>query len=917
MVGDILKIKNCIPPLVDNILTRPKISERMDAFLAAEEGFARQLTLLSAPAGFGKTTVARAWIKGKEDNTAWLSLDEEDNNPERFWTYLLSALQNLSGDLGQGSLDMLQSGGILSDSSGPFNQILTPLLNELFTIDTPSYLVIDDYHLINEKEIHKDLAFFIENLPPTLHVIVTTRSDPPWPLSSWRVKGKMAEVRMTDLKFTEEETASFFKTNNSPTLNDSQLNTLYQKTEGWITGLQLAAFSLAASQDVDQFIENFAGSHRHVLLFLSEEVFNRQPETIKEFLAKTSILNRFSASLCDAVTDRTDSRSIISSLEKENLFLIALDEEGAWFRYHPLFSDLLQHYLKNNYPNTINMLHEKAGSWFLEAGEAGEAVRHILTANNFDEACRILNEHYGKILLTEGPGLLSRNLVNIPLETLKQFPRLVAHMALFMLIQRGKKDALVYLETAETLSLENKEDNKEYQGILSAVKAYFHIYSYNFSGAKEEALKAMELLPENNLYWRMNVAIYLGDAALFSGNPEFAYPYYMEAHRNNKRTGNRMLLLSSNFKIATSLYYKGEIGESEKLVRSTLKDAQVKGLSTIPRIGLLWTLLGEILREKGMLEEAERCVERGLLFSEPEKPCLGWNYIFRIALSFSKQDYDQAFESVYEAEMLNQEFHLPFFITAAIERWKVRILLEKERTDEALKILSSSGINKDSMVQGGHEWRYLVLARILLKQKTPDQEAAGRILEEIEKLSKQGGYNKLLLEALIVKALYAELSGSPDQAEKILASALSKGETLGFFQIFCDSGKDIELILKRIIKNNQDLSDQEYGNLKKFISAIITSSGLEIGSEDSTRNNNIIAPEPEKKINSELIEDLTSRELEILELIKEGLSNEAIAKQLFLSLGTVKWHTTNIYGKLGVRRRTEAVAQASKLRLIS
>ena len=365
------------------------------------------------------------------------------------------------------------------------------------------------------------------------------------------------------------------------------------------------------------------------------------------------------------------------------------------------------------------------------------------------------------------------------------------------------------------------------------------------------------------------------------------------------------------------IYHAGAVDESEKLVRTTLKDAQVKGLSTIPRIGLLWTLLGEILREKGMLEEAERCVERGLLFSEPEKPCLGWNYIFRIALSFSQRDYDQAFEFINEAEILNQEFHLPFFVTAAIERWKVRLLVEKEKADEALKILSSTGINKDSTVQGGHEWRYLLLVRILLKQKTPDQEAAGRILEEVENLSKQGGYTKLLLESMIVKALYAELSGSPGQAEMILASALSKGENLGFFQIFCDSGKDIESILKRIIKNNQNLSDQEYGNLKSYINSIITSSGLEIGSRDALRDKTILEPKPEEKFSSELIEDLTSRELEVLGLIKEGLSNEAIAKQLFLSLGTVKWHTTNIYGKLGVRRRTEAVAQASKLKLIS
>ena len=917
MVGDILKIKNCIPPLVDNILIRPRITERLDTFLTTTEGFARQLTLISAPAGFGKTTIARAWIKGKEGNTAWLSLDNEDNDPERFWIYLLSALQNLSGNLGRGSLDMLQSGGVLSDSTTSFSQILTPLLNELFAIDNPSYLVIDDYHLINEPEIHKDLAFFIENLPPTLHVIVTTRSDPPWPLSSWRVKGKMAEVRMADLKFTEDETADFFKAKDSLKLNDQQLSTLYRKTEGWITGLQLAAFSLASSHNIDQFIESFAGSHRHVLLFLSEEVFNRQPETTKEFLAKTSILNRFSASLCDALTGRKDSTSMISSLEKDNLFLIPLDEDGTWFRYHPLFSDLLKHHLKQHYPDSLNGLHEKAGQWFLQAGEAGEAVNHLLTVKNFDEACLILHDHYGKILLAEGPGLLSRSLADIPLETLKHFPRLSAHMALLMLIKKGRDDALVYLKIAENLGYENEADHDEYMGILSAVKAFFSISSYDFTSAKKQALQAMDMLPVNNFYWRMNVAIYLGDAALFSGNPKTAYPYYLEAHRSNKRTGNRLLLLTTNFKIATSLYYGGKLEEADELTRSALKDSRLMGLSNIPRIGLLWTLLGEISREKGMLEEAERFIERGLLLSEPEKTCYGWNLIFKIALSFSKKDFEQAFETITEADILHQEVQLPLFITAAIERWKALTLVAQEKYDEASAILSSSGITKNSTVYGGHEWRYLVLTRILLKGNNPDYKDAAAILEQVEKLSKQGGYEKLLIETLIVKTLHAELAGSHDQAERILLSALVRGEKLGFFQIFCDSSKELKPVIKRIINNNQQSADQDYTSLNNYINKIIATSPMDITIAANARGPVAFDSSPATDTDFELIEDLTTRELEVLELIKDGLSNEAIAQKLFLSLGTVKWHTTNIYGKLGVRRRTEAVAQARKLKLIS
>ena len=922
MVGDILKIKNYIPPLVSNTFHRPRLTERLDSFLTANEGFARQLTLLSAPAGYGKTTVVRGWLKGKESNTAWLSIDEEDNEPERFWTYLLSALQNLNvqnidGDLGQGPLEMLSSGSMISDTGSSINQILTPLLNDLFSIENLSYLVLDDYHLINEPEIHKNLAFFIENLPPTLHLIVTTRSDPPWPLHSWRAKGKMAEIRMADLKFTEDETAKYLENISSPRLNEFQLNTLYKKTDGWITGLQLAAFSLSSSQDIDQFIDTFAGSHRHVLLFLSEEVYNRQTEEVKEFLSKTAVLNRFSASLCNAVMDRSDSMDIIDSLEKENLFLISLDEEGTWFRYHPLFSDLLLRNLKLNYPDSVNLLYEKAGKWFLEAGEAGEAVRHTLTAKNFAETCQILHEYYNKILLEEGPILLSRCLSDIPMEILNKFPRLVAHMALFKLIQKGKEEALPYLSSAEDLYYEKKTDQKDYLGILSAVKAYFHIFTYNFSEAKKEAQKAMDLLPENNLYWRMNVGIYLGDAALFSGDPKSAYPYYLDAHRSIQKSGNKLLVMTSNFKVATSLYYRGKLDEAENLLRSTLKDARLKGLSNIPRIGLLWTLLGEVLREKGALDEAERCIERGLLYSEPEKPCLGWNYIFKIALSFSQQKYDQALESVYDAEFLNHEVQLPIFVTSAIERWKARIFAEKGDIVEAINILDSSGVNKESTAKGGYEWRHLVLARILLMQENPDLEAAGRIIEDVEKLATQGEYIKLLLEALIVKTLYAELTGDVKKVDELMLSTLSKGKKHGFYQIFCDSRKGIEPILRRLLKRNTVLKSQDYDDLQGFIETLLSDSLIDPGTSKDFMEAPPDNPVVTKETSYDLVEDLTARELEVLSLINEGLSNEAIANQLFLSLGTIKWHTTNIYGKLGVRRRTEAVAQARKLNIIS
>lgn len=919
MAGDILKVKNCIPPLGANILMRPHITERFESFLTAEEGFAGKLTLVSAPAGFGKTTAIRGWLKGRENNTAWLSLDAEDNDPERFWTYLISALHNLNCLIGRGPMELLQSRGIFTDSLSASGQILTPLLNDLFSLEVPSFLVIDDYHLIDEKNIHQDLIFFIENLPPTLHLVVTTRSDPPWPLSSWRAKHVMMEIRMADLRFSEEEAAKFFEVQNSPELKETHLHTLYSKTEGWITGLKLAAYSLASSRDIDSFINYFAGCHRHVLLFLSEEVFNSQSEDKKDFLMLSSILKRFSASICDAVTGRNDSDQMLESLERENLFIVSLDEEGLWFRYHPLFSDLLQHSLKKHYPDLIKQLHEKAGKWYLEAGETGEAVRHIIDAGNKLEAGRILHDHYNHLLLTEGPGMLNRSLKSIDPEYLKGFPRLLAHMALFKLIETGREEAEFYIDKADKLNYEDDQENNEYKGILYAIKAYFNIFTYNFNKAMAYAQKALELLPANNYYWKMNVAIYLGDAALFSGNPARAYSYYREAHNNiRQKAGNRLLILTSAFKIATSLYYLGRISEAEQLVRDAILDAREKGLSGIPRIGLLWTLLGEILREKGILDEAERCIERGLLYSESEKPCLGWNLIFKIALNYSREEFEQALEAVREAEMLNSEVQLPLFVTAAVERWKCRLLMERGDSDKALALLSASGIEPGSEVKGGQEWRYLVLARLLIDQGAVDLSEVDRILESVEEKALQGEYMKLYLETLLVRAMSEEKKKAKDEAEKVLTKALREGFKHGYFQVFKDSVSALCGPFSRIIEKNSPAGMSSQEELAEYIKKV----KMLLLDNDSivytvTQQSKVKETEPLTTTDSELVEALTNRELEVLSLIDKGLSNEAIAKELFLSLGTVKWHTTNIYGKLGVRRRTEAVAQARNLKLIS
>ena len=964
MVPHILKIKTSIPPLGVNILSRPSMLERMEEDLTVARGFTRQLTLVSAPAGFGKTTLVRTWLAGREERTAWYSLDEGDNEPERFWLYLVSALQTLKYGVGKGILEIARSSAQSMESPTGSEALLTTLLNDLFALETPLFLIMDDYHLISNPQIHQDMIFFIENLPPTLHLAVTTRSDPPWPLSRWRARGKMGEVRLKELKFSEAEAGQLFEQYKEFELSESQLNTLYHKTEGWITGLQLAAFSLSSSGDVNEFISQFAGSHRHVLHFLSDEVFALQPEPTQDFLLQTSILNRFDASLCNAVTGRADSADVLADLDRHNLFVIPLDDRGNWYRYHQLFSDLLQYHLKRRAPEKVIELHERAGKWFLEAGEPVEAVRHAFTSNNLDEAGRILHDHYKDILSKDGPKMLNQCLEGYPQDLTRKYPRLAVHKALYHLIYKGKEEARPYIKLAEELGYENKKEHEEYQGLLAAVKSYDNIYSHDFSRALENAERALQLLPADNYFWRMNVAIYSGDARLFSGNPKGAYPYYQEAFWNSQKLNNTLLMLTAGFKTATALYMMGQLKEAEEHARELLQKTKSEGLSRVTRAGLLWVLLGELLREKGDLEEAERCLERGLFLSEPEKPSLGWNALFKVGLFYSRQDAEKAWQTIRQIKALNLEVELPQFITRPATVWEARLLLEQGKGSMAKALLSSIDVSEDTPVQGGQEGGYLVLARLLMEEDEGGQMKAGQLLGRIEASVIQGGHKKRLLETLLVKTRLAEQTGNHEAAERCLLAALEAGKEAAFFQVFLDEGVGIvpvfsraaeallrekdagvnEDLLKYIRDIQQALSPAGGGTAERTdeIAEEIAGGAGRMPEIDTTRRAEVRegkttrAPgrvetkaepedqaeetskdEVETNLFQELVEALSSRELEVLGLISQGLSNQDISEKLFLSVGTVKWHTSNIFGKLGVRNRTQAVAQAQKLKLIS
>ncbi len=889
MNQSILKVKISIPPLGTGILPRPRLQEALDRHLRENDRFLRRLTLVSAPAGYGKTTQVRTWLAGREKALAWYSLDPTDDEPGRFWTYLIAAMQEPVPGTGSASAEAIQSTG--PDRSASAGAQLVPLLNDLFALEQPLYLVLDDYHHIENPGIHQDMIYFLENLPPAVHVIVTTRSDPPWPLARWRARNTMDEVRLEELRFTGEEVAHLCMDRTGLSLAEKHLSILTEKTEGWIAGLQLAVHSLASHRDeVDRFLREFDGSHRHVLHFLSEEILNRQSRAMQEFLLRTAVLERFCASLCDAVIDRDDSDELISRLVRENLFILRLDERGTWFRYHALFADLLRYRLKREDPGVVSELHRRASAWYLSQGMPGEAIRHARLGDDRDAVIRILEDYHDTILALEGPGQLIRCLEDLPDEALQRSPIVVLFKALYFLNYFGRERADPYLRLSEELSCETEEAQRLFRGMRSTVLSFRSIYSHDLDRAIEYAEEALRYLPADWYTWRWRVAIYSGDARFFSGNPREAYSFYQEAHRNALHGTNRFLPLTTGLKLATALHRMGRLEEAWTMTRDMLATARREGLGGIPRVALHWGLLGELNREYGNLEESERCLERALVMGSEEKPGWGWNSLYLAALYHSRGEPERVLETTNRLKELNRQLKLPSFVTIGTGIWTARALVSLERYGEARGELVALNVEEGKPVPPGLEWAGLVLARIMIAdlvsadtRSAENVEHASELLYHLQERTRTGGELRLQVEALLLQGLLAETLGNAKGAGEHREAARALGCPAGYHQVFIDEGEPVS---------------PEVGNrIEEHTVEGVSGTGVSSGHASSM----------------DLVEDLSARELEILRLVEQGLSNEEIGEKLFISPGTVKWHLSNVFGKLGVSKRTRAVAVAREL----
>jgi LuxR family maltose regulon positive regulatory protein len=859
------------------------------------------LLLISAPAGFGKTTLLSDWVHrqgagASPERIAWLSLEAADNDPARFLAYLVGALQILAPVVGRGVL-----GALGAPEPPPIESLLTALINEVAGAAElhGAVLVLDDYHLIEARSIHQVMTFLLEHLPlPPRgpHLVIAGRADPPLPLARLRGRGQLVELRVADLRFTPAEAASFLNEVMGLRLTAGDITALASRTEGWITGLQLAALSLQ-KQDaggISEFIHAFAGSHRFVLDYLVEEVLQQQPEAVQAFLLHTAILDRLSGPLCDAVWREEGAekggQAMLEELERRNLFVVPLDDARRWYRYHHLFADLLRVRLRRegaqrNYAPPAE-LHCRASVWFEENGFTPEAVRHALAAEDFERAVRLVEAGAMPMLMRGELTTLLAWLVALPEERVRDRPWLCVYRA-WALLLTGRLDAAeVWLEAAGTPAA-------DLRGHVAAIRAYAAAVRVMPARAIELAGEALALLPEDEGVVRSVIAYTLGGVHFARGDLASALRSFEDAARMGLEAGNVHLAVPAIGQQAAMQAMQGRLQQAAGTYRRALLLATEYGGPQSPAAGQAYSGLAGLAYEWNDLDAAERHLHDALAQAElwGNRESLA-NVLVRLSrLRQARGDLDGAVEALRRAEdAIAGHTVTPTTVSTIAARWP-RLWLAMGDLAAAEGWMAQQALDLEQL-DALRTIEYLSLARVLLVQERWDEASA--LLEWLLADAKERGNRGVRIEALVLSALALQAWGDMGQAVAKLRDALTLAEPGGYVRIFVDEGVPMAGLLRRV--------------LARGVAPAYTQKLLGAFTEP--------AQSADGRTAASLLEPLSERELEVLRLVAAGMTNRQIAEDLVIAVSTVKSHTHSIYGKLGVKNRTQAIAQARALDLL-
>jgi LuxR family maltose regulon positive regulatory protein len=891
----LLTTKTRIPPPRRALVPRRELLARLD------EIDAFRLVVVAAPAGFGKTTLLAAWARGGAHRVAWLSLDKGDNDLARFLAYLVAAIQGVAAPLGEGAASLLQR----PQPAAP-EQVLTALLNDVAATvpaDERLVLVLDDYHLITTPQIHEALSFLIEHAPPGLHLILLTRADPPLPLPLLRARGQLLEIRQSDLRFSEEEAIAFLQQTMGVTLRTTEAEILVQRTEGWAAGLQMAALALKTGSGEEQaaaFVAAFTGTHRYVLDYLLEEVLQRQSPAMQLFLLQTSVLERLYAPLCDALVDDgvVGAQQALAYLEAENLFIVPLDEQRSWFRYHQLFADLLQLRLRQQMPDKIPVLHQRASRWHEVAGEMGPAVDHALAAGDVERALALVGAAAESTLMRGEAMTLLHWVESLPATEVRARPYLALYYAWALLLAgRPADDVLLWLEAAEA-----REGG---QDATRPIRAYLALLQGRVLDARDDAERALAELPAQDRFLRQLASLVLGMTAPYDEG-SVATHFLEDAVRSGREVDNLVVTVLGVCARGEFALRQGDLLQAQSHFAQALRLAgdglgDLTPLASEPLIGL-----AQVAMERNELNAAETYLAQAMGL-EPtwNKMALLDALITQARLQRTLGDVEGAHEQLAAAAALARQFDATELDDAIVAVARADMALWEGDLASVAAWLATRGLESDDAPPETvpppepdydaaiRKYEYLALARLQLARG--DAAAAlvalDRLLPAFERCRA-----RILIH--LSRALAYHAVGKEDAALAAVAEALALGQPGGFVRVFVD---------EVTAAHGEPLARLLYRALAAEISPAYASYLLQQLPEAAERASPAQAP---------LIEPLSEREMEVLQLVAEGLTNQEIAERLFLSLATIKWHASNIYSKLGVNNRTEAVARGQTLGLL-
>jgi len=933
-------------PLLETKLYRPQWSpDRISRPRLVDRIYPqRTLTLVSAPAGFGKTTLLAEWIAvvSTRQPVAWVSLDPSDNDPAVFWTYLITALQNVQPGLGERSLSLLQS-----PQPPAIESVLMTLLNELAAAEAEVVLILDDYHAIETESIHHGIGFLLSHLPPQMHLIIASRADPPLSLARLRSHGELTELRVSDLRFTPEEAAAFLNQVMGLEISAAAVGALEKRTEGWIAGLQLAALSMQGRTDLPGFIAAFSGDDRYIVDYLLEEVLQRQSDRVRRFLLQTAILERLSGSLCDAVCDdflgQTNGQAMLETLERGNLFIIPLDNKRQWYRYHHLFADVLQSHARMQWPELLPRLHERASEWYEQHDLFSEAIRHTLAAQDFERAAERIEQVWPTMRKRQQESTVLGWLKVLPDLLIRDRPVLSLVYALVCLnsgqigeVEARLQDAergLAQFEAALPDNLSPAQaaqrlgiSETRYQSLPASIanaRAYRAQALGDFTSTITYAQQALALLPITDEYERGTTVAILGLAYWASGNVGAAHRSFTEGLQTFQKLGGIQITVSATFILANMQMAQGLL---QTAIATCERALQVAAQQPEPRLlgtAELHLALSELHYEQGDLATATQLLLKGEALRE-QISISGADYMWwlvKAQLTAAQGDLDTALEQLQEATQLYRRSPVPD--VRPVEALKVRWWLRQGQLTKALNWVKESGLSVDDEPSYRREYEHLTLARVAIAQSKHNGTDKGmhpviglltRLLAAAEGQDRTGSSIKIL----IILALAREASGEVEAAILSLKRALTLAEPEGHVRIFAEHGTPMVRLLREALTR---------GVTPTYTTRLLTASKA-WGQQPQKPSAHFNQPQNELKAGSShthppihssthpLVEPLSQRELEVLRLLTTELTGPEIARELVVALSTVRTHTKRIYSKLNVTNRRAAVKRAVELGLI-